>query len=369
MGRKRWRTLSDTTLQKGAAAWQFFRHYCSNNLSAGYIKHNFGKLAQLAVSMTVLHNKTTGFMGYCLGNQVWAALLWPLRDHPKSLPHDSRKRYFCLASDESAAAELHFFYKPDDWEVLAHEIEVDENQVVLECDMAESEALLRRFLREPALVKNISKNDLMMICEVFSMAPAFGDLNLIKQMPQNELLLSIIQHASNEDDDYIQEMRAKLLEGKTGPPKSTADDQDDLGGLLDELVLLDLPKEEHRDFDEVAKAIEKKNKDRWNEVEKAKKAKKAKAKSKPNSKPKASQGGRPLMPPSKFVKSVKRRRKRALPALQDIPSDPAGNVTFTYVAASFSFFLLKTPNSQRWLNFYSVTYYIYIFILQSTVTE
>ena len=108
MKRKTWRTVNDGMIQKGAAAWQFFRYYFKNKLARIQVRLAYGKFGQMAVSMTILRNTSTGFLGLCLGNQVWAALLWPLRQvHGPCRPD---RVYFCLdADDDTAAAEFHFF--------------------------------------------------------------------------------------------------------------------------------------------------------------------------------------------------------------------------------------------------------------------
>ena len=80
-----------------------------------------------------------------------------------------------------------------------------------------------------------------------------------RQLPPKDLLASIIDFASNGDADYIEEVHESLKQKKSSAAddEKAHDDDNDFGGALDELVLLDLPAEERRDFEEVAKAIEK----------------------------------------------------------------------------------------------------------------
>ena len=85
LSRRDWRTLSDATLQRGAA-WYLFRHSYRNNLHQSQVKLGYVKFAQLAVSMTVLRNTLTGFSGCCLGSQIWAATFWPFRETTLSNP-------------------------------------------------------------------------------------------------------------------------------------------------------------------------------------------------------------------------------------------------------------------------------------------
>ena len=145
MKRKTWRTVNDAMIQKGAAAWQFFRYYFKNKLARIQVRLAYGKFGQMAVSMTILRNTSTGFLGLCLGNQVWAALLWPLRQvHGPCRPD---RVYFCLdADDDTAAAEFHFFEQPESWEVVMnYEILFHDSQVILDCPLHESESLLKFF--------------------------------------------------------------------------------------------------------------------------------------------------------------------------------------------------------------------------------
>ena len=131
MKRKTWRTVNDGMIQKGAAAWQFFRYYFKNKLARIQVRLAYGKFGQMAVSMTILRNTSTGFLGLCLGNQVWAALLWPLRQvHGPCRPD---RVYFCLdADDDTAAAEFHFFEQPESWEVVMdYEILFHDSQVIV----------------------------------------------------------------------------------------------------------------------------------------------------------------------------------------------------------------------------------------------
>ena len=137
-------------------------------------------------------------------------------------------------------------------------------QVILDCPLHESEPLLKFFLRAPARINQLSRTDLETISEKFMMPPCFGDRDTIRQLPPKDLLASIIDFASNGDADYIEEVHEPLKQNKSSAADGKAhDDDNDFGGALDELVLLDLPAEERRDFEEVAKAIEKKVKADW----------------------------------------------------------------------------------------------------------
>ena len=142
-------------------------------------------------------------------------------------------------------------------------------------------------MREPSRIKQLSRTDLETISEKFFMPPCHGDRDQIRQLPPKDLLASVIDFASNGDADYIEQVHESLKQNKSSAAAKAQDDENEFGGALDELVLLDLPAEERRDFDEVAKAIDKKVKADWNLMIVAKAKGKAKAKAKAKSKAKA----------------------------------------------------------------------------------
>jgi hypothetical protein len=222
------------------------------------------------------------------------------------------------ADDDTAAAEFHFFEQPESWEVVMdYEILFHDSQVILDCPLHESESLLKFFLREPSRIKQLSRTDLETISEKFFMPPCHGDRDQIRQLPPKDLLASVIDFASNGDADYIEQVHESLKQNKSSAAAKAEDDENEFGGALDELVLLDLPAEERRDFDEVAKAIDKKVKADWNLmiVAKAKgKAKaKAKAKSKAKAKAKATSMAKPVRQAARVFNSRKRRRQAIAP--------------------------------------------------------
>lgn len=220
---------------------EFFRHYFSENLGKSHVRTCHGKFAQLAVSMTVLRDTSTGFMGLCLGNQTWAALLWPLTQLTDQPLRDSD--FYCLDSEiESAAVEFHYFHYPENWQVVSYDVVVSDSQIVLECQRNETGSLLKHFLREPSRVNQLPSTDLKMIHEKFNMPPAFGDRKMIEKMPVKELMMSIIESAAECDEPYIKQLQELLIDKKqkqAQPATQAADkDDDDFGGVLDELVNL-----------------------------------------------------------------------------------------------------------------------------------
>ena len=80
MARKNWNTLSETTLQVGAAALEFVRMYNATNLGqkGGRLAHGiFSQFCQQHVLLQEVHQH--GRLGLCLGHATWAGLCWPVR--------------------------------------------------------------------------------------------------------------------------------------------------------------------------------------------------------------------------------------------------------------------------------------------------
>ena len=84
MGPKRWGTISETTLEQGAAAWRWFQHHESGmcppdvNLEDAY----FSKFAvpHEIFTKNVEEDEMNESKEYflCLGHSTWACLMWPL---------------------------------------------------------------------------------------------------------------------------------------------------------------------------------------------------------------------------------------------------------------------------------------------------
>ena len=112
MSRKKWSTLSDTTLRKSAAAWHYLRHYTVSGLGAQGMRLSYGIFAKMVPDMHVLRNTVSGFVGLCLGTETWGALFWPLC----AISDDSGNP--CFALNNQGALEWQYFYSPDFWSVM-----------------------------------------------------------------------------------------------------------------------------------------------------------------------------------------------------------------------------------------------------------
>ena len=310
MSRKKWATLSDTALRKSAAAWNYLRHYIVSGLSAQGVRLSYGRFAKMAPDMHVLRNTDSGFVGLCLGTETWAALLWPL----SALDDDSG--HPCFALDYQGALEWQYFYSPDSWSVMDICVAWEDTAIYLK--VQSEEPLMKFFLREPGRFNDkFDKEDFALLSERYFVAPTFGDQNLIKKLPEKDLVMSLVTFASEGDEAYVKAVEQKLRQPACEP--RTHDCDDELGDSLDHLVLLDFPLEDRQDFQEVAKAVQRKNQAEWALVEKKLRnvEAKAKAKAKARSKAKASM---PRVPMGKFG----RRKRKATDALGDI--DPVAGL-------------------------------------------
>ena len=128
LGAKRWKTISEITLRTDVAAWEWLQTghaLASEPLRQGRVGPQgaertislqvakFSKLAQAEMLLRRLSDKKC-FL--CLGNAVWASMLWPTEELGI---WNEDMRAFRL--DHRAAAEITHILNPDDWEELPFE--------------------------------------------------------------------------------------------------------------------------------------------------------------------------------------------------------------------------------------------------------
>ena len=134
---------------------------------------------------------------------------------------------------------------------------------------------------------------------------------MIEKMPVKELMMSIIESAAECDEPYIKQLQELLIDKKqkqAQPATQAADkDDDDFGGVLDELVLFDMPAEDRGDFDAVAKAVERKNQSEWQAAQRKRKAESDEKKTK-KKKDNKDDSGRPI------ADKKKQKKPRVAPA-------------------------------------------------------
>ena len=90
MGPKRWGTLSETTLEQGAAAWRWLQHYTSGKCASDVKLEDayFSKFAvahEIFTKNCIQQGESSNEMDVedkqyflCLGHSTWACLMWPL---------------------------------------------------------------------------------------------------------------------------------------------------------------------------------------------------------------------------------------------------------------------------------------------------
>ena len=323
MDRKNWQTISDPAICRGTAAWQWFLHYSVNALGQKGVRLAYGNFSQMAKAGSVLKNTINGFTGLCLGNAVWGALFWPLVE---LVDADGN---ICFALDHSGSACWQFLYSPDEWTVVLTHVTWEDDSVIY-LGVTGEEVLLKHFLREPQHARAAFHNkiaDLALLSERLFIPPTYGDANLIKKLPDKDLLMSLIQFAADGDADYIAACEEKLRKPSTSkaPASDESDDilagpgnkwaDDGLGDALDELVLTDLNIEDRQDFKPVAEAVLRKHQEEWSLVNVKLKERKPKAKAKGKPKAKAQSDKRRVpVRHGRFARGMKRKAQLALQA-------------------------------------------------------
>ena len=123
MGKKTWNTLSEETLERGAAAWQWFVHYGDKLQQCTDVSLQEGYLSKFGIPHEVFrynsdateHEKQQKWL--CMGQNTWATLMWPLRE--MTFEDFSGVYYFLVPT---GTAEWKFLYKPSSWMVIPTEV-------------------------------------------------------------------------------------------------------------------------------------------------------------------------------------------------------------------------------------------------------
>lgn len=309
MGPKNWSTVSEEVLHKGFAAWSFLQSYCSERMVEKGINLSQGQLSKLAVEQHFLQQVDSDgnqlYLGFCLGNATFAALFWPVL----LFEHDSGFRGYYLDPD----GEAHWMYltNPVEWRVLLPKAVAFNNQIFMVPDPLQTEPLLKFYLRDKSLHKNLLVADLKYL-GAFLGLPGFG--NDDKRL-RKDLIHAII------DNEYITKVKA-AMELPDIPKK--------VGGALDEFVLSELPGEDQSDFKEIAKEVDCNKKIGWSFVEqKWKEATKKKKKAKPKSKASARRRAQPKVKAK--AKAARRVPRKLLKKLLQVaaPHHPPENEAIT----------------------------------------
>ena len=111
LGRKTWQTLSEETLEKASAAWNWMQYYSAAQLGKDLVSLSDGVFSKLCPAFVVLNHTVSRSFWLSLGPGSWAALMWPLIE----CEDDWGSTYFML--DPNGSVAWKFLYRPLEWDV------------------------------------------------------------------------------------------------------------------------------------------------------------------------------------------------------------------------------------------------------------
>ena len=160
MARKTWGTLSEESLQEGAAAWAWLQHWKDDRSSAG-IKIWQGVFNKLAPRQEVMKNLSDESFCFCLSSATWACIWWPVIvvDTPEA-NHCGALGDACFVLDAEGQADFMFIEQPEMWMVVETQPVCIEWQGGLRLARQSSgveRSLLRTFLTQPTLLGSESR--------------------------------------------------------------------------------------------------------------------------------------------------------------------------------------------------------------------
>ena len=296
MARKNWNTLSETTLQVGAAGLEFVRMYNATHLGQKGVRLAHGIFSQFCQQHVLLQEvHQHGPVGLCLGHATWPGLCWPVRSMDFGNPEVT-----CFHAE---TFEHMFVTVPND-----------------------AEPLLKSFFGNSALVKKLKQQDHNALVEHLCCPPAYGNPKALAKMPRVDLMHSLVGCIGGDDVEWIKAVK-EMLQRPTVPEKHDPENTE-LGTALDELILWDMPAEDKSEYKDITDLMAEKKlaSSGWTLAErqlhakqKAKekdaKKKKAKAKAKPKGRPmgkverKPHGGSISFKHAAKRLKGVKRKAK------------------------------------------------------------
>jgi hypothetical protein len=292
MSRKTWGTISEETLVRGVAAFNFLRAYTLDDLSSEGVRVAHGKLTKYAVGLQVLQLKPADaavpeYTGFCLSNSQWGALFWPV----------------CIFQDGDItgyfldpAAEVHwvFMLKPQDWQVVCTKATLVGDRIVM--IPTDTVPILKYYFGNTSHQNQLTVADLILLAEVMNLNKE--DFNP-KKLLRVEMVHCLLDKISPEDHEWIDKVKASMKKPQA---------QKTIGDCLDEFILSEMPLEEQRDFKEVAEEVQTRQKAGWTLVDQKFRQQREKKKAKPKRKPKAK--AKPAAKPEPKAKSGKFGRKR-----------------------------------------------------------
>lgn len=230
MSRKKWATISEDSIQRGIAAWNFLRAYVREQMGQSGIRLIHGCMSKYAVEMELMF-KTEGasdtieYLGFCLGEATWGALFWPVCLH-----RDGPFEGYYL--DPHAQAEWIHIVQPQQWFVMTHEAVLEGERIYMVAKA--TLPLLMRFMEGKSNRNSLTVADMLTLAEVLE----FNE-NEVKKLKRDELLHTLLDRIGEADTDWV--LKIKELMKKPEMPKT-------LGDTLDEYILSELPLDEQRDL-------------------------------------------------------------------------------------------------------------------------
>ena len=247
MARKNWNTLSETTLQMGAAALEFLRMYNATNLGQKAVRLAHGIFSQFCQQHVLLQDVYQhGPLGLCLGHATWAGLCWPVRTMDFGNPEVT-----CYALDPEGAAFWIHVVNPEDWQVINFHVETFEHMFVMVPD--DAEPLLKSFFGNSAPVKKLKQQDYKALAEHLCCPPAYGNPKALAKMPRVDLMHSLVDYIGGDDVEWVKAVK-EMLQRPTVPEKHDIENTE-LGTALDELILWDMPAEDKSEYKDITDLI------------------------------------------------------------------------------------------------------------------
>ena len=285
MERKTWGSLTEDILLRGVAAFAFLRAYKSQNMKRRGIRVAHGLFSKFASDLIFLSytdplEELPRVCGLCLGHCNWGILLWPIKPY-----YPTSDEWWSF--DASAGATWAHIVEPCHWSVWHFRHESHGNDMIL-MRFEKSGSLLQHFFGNIRNHNLVSKDDLSNLAEHLGVLGKGAEV--LKKMPQLDLIDHILDAICDGDVGWTEPIKKAMR----GPKEEAPDMEDDpskseLGTVLDEIIMSELPQDERKDFKQVHDAITNKitSSSGWTMVAGRKSAQNAKAKAKSKARAKA----------------------------------------------------------------------------------
>ena len=261
MGRKTWGSLTEESLIRSAAAFAFVRAYKASDMKAKGVRVAHGLFSKLATEMTVLSccdplRFYPAVTGLCLGQFHWGCLLWPINPFFGEL-NDAEWWTLDFSQISGEACWVHIV-NPQHWKVWSFE----------NCQFGE-DLILMRFRDSTTLLQHffgqVSKHNLLTKFDLINLGECLGaldsDIEVLNKMPRLDLIDALLDIICDGDIGWTEPIKQAMRKPKA-TEASAADElqlnswHKELGTVLDEVVLSEMPLEERQDFKEIQEAVQ-----------------------------------------------------------------------------------------------------------------